>query len=157
MKAMAFDLNDPLVNHIIYFFKWLKEVPMTIPKHHEQLLTRMRDHPESGTVGERILCGEVIRDAKRRFVIGLTDEQQHAVKERQDGPASVSAPSTPREYFSIAELAQRWRCSRGTVYNLFRRLHLKLTDLGPPGKRGKKAVPMATVLEVERKLGKVVR
>lgn len=65
--------------------------------------------------------------------------------------------AVPQDFLSIAELAKRWRCSRGTVYNVFRRLHLKFTDLGPPRKRGKKAVPMATVLEIEKKLGKMVR
>jgi hypothetical protein len=65
--------------------------------------------------------------------------------------------AVPQDFLSIAELAKRWRCSRGTVYNVFRRLHLKFTDLGPPRKRGKKAVPLATVLEIEKKLGKMVR
>ena len=68
--------EDPLVNHIVAFFEWIKKVPMTIPKHHEQLLERMRDHPESGTVGERRLCGEVIREAKLRFVRGLANGEQ---------------------------------------------------------------------------------
>jgi hypothetical protein len=76
-------------------------------------------------------------------------------EQRQDSLKPVGA--VPQDFLSIAELAKRWRCSRGTVYNVFRRLHLKLTDLGPPGKRGKKAVPMATVLEIEKKLGKMVR
>ena len=65
--------EDPLVNRIVAFFKWIKKVPMTIPKQHEQLLERMRDYPKSGTVGERILCGEVIREAKLRFVKGMAN------------------------------------------------------------------------------------
>ena len=153
---MAFD-DDPLVTHIVAFFKWLREVPMTIPKHHEQLLTRMRDHTESGTVGERILCGEVIREAKRRFVMGLSNGEQSTAKERQDRPAKPNVPSIPGEFFSIAELAQRWRCSRGTVYNVLRRFHAEVLNLGPRGKRGKKAIAKATVLEIEKKWGKKVR
>jgi len=63
----------------------------------------------------------------------------------------------PRDFLSIAELAEHWRCSRGTVYNVLRRFHAEILDLGPRGKRGKKAVAMETVLEIEKKWGKKVR
>jgi hypothetical protein len=153
---MGFD-DDPLVNHIVAFFEWIKNVPMTIPKHHEQLLERMRDHPESGTVGERRLCGEVIREAKLCFVKGLANGEQSTAKERLDKPANPNVPSIPGDFFSIADLAQRWRCSRGTVYNVLRRFRADVLDLGPHGKRGKKAVAMATVLEIEKKRPKRLR
>ena len=55
-----------------------------------------------------------------------------------------------REYFSIPELADRWRCSRGTVYNRLRAVGAKVLDFAPRGKKGKKAVAVATVLQIEQ-------
>ncbi len=52
-------------------------------------------------------------------------------------------------YFSINELAARWRCSRGTVYNRLRAAGAKVLDFAPRGKRGKKAVAAAVVAEIE--------
>jgi hypothetical protein len=149
--------EDPLVNRIVAFFKWIKKVPMTIPKQHEQLLERMRDYPKSGTVGERILCGEVIREAKLRFVKGMANGEQSTAKERQDRPANPHAPTVPRDYFSIEELAERWRCSRGTVYNRLRVVGAQVLDFGPSGKRSKKAVSLKTVLEMENRKSKKLR
>ena len=153
---MIFD-EDPLVNHIVAFFEWLKKVPMTIPEPHEQLLERMRDHPESGTVGERRLCGEVIREAKLRFVRGLTNGEQSPAKERRDRPADLDAPNVPRDYFSIEELARCWRCSRGTVYNRLRAVNAQVLDFSSRGKRSKKTVSLKTVLEIENRRSKTFR
>jgi len=54
-----------------------------------------------------------------------------------------------QDFFSIQELATRWRCSRGTVYNRLRNMGAKVLDFAAPGKRGKKAVPASVVLEIE--------
>jgi transposase len=53
------------------------------------------------------------------------------------------------EYFSIAELAERWRCSRGTVYNRLRKVRADVLDFAPRGRKGKKLVPAATVFGIE--------
>jgi predicted DNA-binding protein YlxM (UPF0122 family) len=58
---------------------------------------------------------------------------------------------TPPEYFSFAELAERWRCSRGTVYNRLRATGAEVLDFAPRGKRGKKAIRVATVLRIEQR------
>ncbi len=63
---------------------------------------------------------------------------------------STNVGQTQQEFFSILELAQRWRCSRGTVYNRLRAVGAKVLDFAPRGKRGKKVVPIRTILEVER-------
>lgn len=60
-------------------------------------------------------------------------------------------PRTPPEYFSFAELAERWRCSRGTVYNRLRATGAEVLDFAPRGKRGKKAIRVATVLRIEQR------
>jgi predicted DNA-binding protein YlxM (UPF0122 family) len=59
--------------------------------------------------------------------------------------SAVAAP----HFFSIAELATRWRCSRGTVYNRLRAVGAKVLDFAPSGKKGKKAIPVQVVLEIE--------
>ena len=64
--------------------------------------------------------------------------------------------STPKsqkkqEYFSFGELADRWRCSRGTVYNRLRRAGAEILDFAPRGKKGKKVVRAATVFVIEAK------
>ena len=156
---MAFDTDDPLVNQIIYFLKWLREVRMTIPTQHEQLLTRMRDHPESGTVGDRTLCGEVIREAKRRFVMGLPNTRQSVGKEGDHKPVNLDSPdeAVTKDFFTFAELAKRWGVSWGTVQNWLRAGHVPVLDRAPRGKRGKKVVALKDVLEFEKRNTKRIR
>jgi hypothetical protein len=63
----------------------------------------------------------------------------------------IPKPQKKQEYFSFCELADRWRCSRGTVYNRLRKMGAEVLDFAPPGKKGKKIVPIATVLEIEHR------
>jgi predicted DNA-binding protein YlxM (UPF0122 family) len=58
-------------------------------------------------------------------------------------------PPVRQDFFSVGELARRWRCSRGSVYNRLRAAGAKVLDFAPPGKRGKKAVSASTVLQIE--------
>jgi hypothetical protein len=58
-------------------------------------------------------------------------------------------------YFSIPELAHRWRCSRGTVYNIIR--GKKVLDFAAPGHKGKKLVPAEIVRRIEDRNTKVFR
>jgi len=62
-----------------------------------------------------------------------------------------------QQYLSISELAARWRCSRGTVYNRLRLLGINVLDFAPPGKRGKKVVSLSTVVKVEESRTKRMR
>jgi hypothetical protein len=80
-----------------------------------------------------------------------------------DSPTAIAAmatlpefdqatPEVPgQKFFSIGELASRWRCSRGTVYNRLRTAGALVLDFAPPGKKGKKCVPVNVVLQIERK------
>lgn len=63
--------------------------------------------------------------------------------------------ATAQDFFSIPELALRWRCSRGTVYNLIR--GERVLDFASPGHRGKKLVPAAVVARIEETNTKVFR
>jgi hypothetical protein len=64
---------------------------------------------------------------------------------------TTSSPTNAkREFFSIPELAERWRCSEGTVYNRLRAVGATVLDFAPRGKRGKKVVAVHTVLQMER-------
>ncbi len=78
-------------------------------------------------------------------------------------------------FFSIPELAVRWRCSRGTIYNLLRgekildftapaRRGRKPSDKEPDGEqsgekkpRGKKLIPCDTVRRIEESNMRVFR
>lgn len=62
-----------------------------------------------------------------------------------------NATESSRNFFSIAELALRWRCSRGTVYNRLRSRGAKVLDFAPFGKKGKKVVHTNVVLQIEAK------
>jgi predicted DNA-binding protein YlxM (UPF0122 family) len=57
--------------------------------------------------------------------------------------------SPNQAYFSIQELANRWRCSRGTVYNRLRTVEAKVLDFSTAGKKSRKAVSAQVVLEIE--------
>ena len=73
---------------------------------------------------------------------------------------AVTELSAPRanpspDYFSIGDLARRWRCSRGTVYNMIR--GERVLDFAAPGRRGKKLVPADVVGRIEQRKMKVFR
>jgi hypothetical protein len=78
-----------------------------------------------------------------------SDHDVQQVEVRNENMNS-SVEKTEQQFLSISELAQRWRCSRGTVYNRLRAVGAKVLDFAPRGKRGKKVVPIRTILEVER-------
>ena len=63
----------------------------------------------------------------------------------------AAAVTTDQQFFSIGELAQRWRCSRGTVYNRLRYAGAKVLDFAGLGKRGRKVVSSDAVLQIEAK------
>ena len=54
-----------------------------------------------------------------------------------------------KPFYSIQDLAARWRCSRGTVYNVLRDSESKLLDLSD-GKKGKRLIPAAVVEHIEQ-------
>ena len=66
------------------------------------------------------------------------------------GPATVDPP-----FFSIPELAERWRMSRASVYNALR--GHRVLDFAAPGRRGHKLVPAETVRQIEARRLKVFR
>jgi hypothetical protein len=69
--------------------------------------------------------------------------------------AKVRPLPTAQPFFSIADLAERWRCSRGTVYNVIR--GEKVLDFASPGHKGKKLVPAEVVRAIEKTKTKVWR
>jgi hypothetical protein len=63
-------------------------------------------------------------------------------------PATSPALPETRPFYSIPELAERWRCSRASVYNQLR--GEKVVDFAASGHKGHKIVPLAIVLKIER-------
>ena len=68
-------------------------------------------------------------------------------------PARLSSEAS---YFSIRELADRWRCSRGTVYNRLRFAGARVLDFSTAGRKSKKLVPARTVFQLEAKFTKAL-
>jgi hypothetical protein len=54
-----------------------------------------------------------------------------------------------QNFYSIQDLAERWRCSRGSVYNRLRAAGAQVLDFAAAGKRGSKLVPSAVVQQLE--------
>ena len=71
------------------------------------------------------------------------------------GTLRLGAGAVMPPYFSIPELASRWRCSRGTVYNVIR--GEKVLDFATPGHKGKKLVPQEVVRRIEQSKMRVWR
>jgi hypothetical protein len=58
-----------------------------------------------------------------------------------------------KPYYSIADLAQRWVCSRGTVYRVLAEHEASAIQLiAPHGRknRGKRSIPASSVERIER-------
>lgn len=83
----------------------------------------------------------------RRRDVAMPPQDDSSAKK----PDREQIPRMRTEYFSFAELAERWRCSRGTVYNRLRAVGAEVLDFAPRGKKGKKVVRVATVLRIEDK------
>lgn len=71
------------------------------------------------------------------------------------GTLRLEADTAMPPYFSIPDLASRWRCSRGTVYNVIR--GEKVLDFAAPGHKGKKLVPQEVVRRIEQSNTRVWR
>jgi hypothetical protein len=69
----------------------------------------------------------------------------------QNSPASQIV----RPFYSIPELAERWRCSRGSVYNRIR--GEMVVDFAAKGRKGHKLIPVDVVLKIERAHLRVLR
>jgi len=63
-------------------------------------------------------------------------------------------PEPAQEFFSILDLAKRWRVSRGTVYNRLRATGARVLDFAAAGKRSRKVVSTKVVLEIEARNSK---
>jgi hypothetical protein len=91
--------------------------------------------------------------------------RQHMISELRRSAEMASAvqienarPQTnaaPQAFFSIPELAERWRCSRASVYNRIR--GEKVVDFAAIGRKGHKLIPPEVVLKIERTHLRVLR
>jgi hypothetical protein len=74
-------------------------------------------------------------------------------------PGAMSTPEVracpTQQFYSIPDLAMRWRCSRGSVYNRIR--GERVVDFAASGRKGHKLVPLDVVLKIERTHLRVLR
>ena len=85
---------------------------------------------------------------------GVGDGAENGMSHRQGSasasPGALQPAGDLPPFFSIADLATRWRCSRGSVYNWLR--GRKVLHFAPKGSKGRTLVPCATVVEIEKHL-----
>src|ERR1700731_2874373 len=95
------------------------------------------------TASLRRIAGRPNMEVRETFslleIAALFGLPESAVRDR------LARRSAGEDYFSIADLAKRWRCSRGTVYNRLRSAGARVLDFATPGKRGKKVVAASVV------------
>jgi predicted DNA-binding protein YlxM (UPF0122 family) len=77
-------------------------------------------------------------------LFGFTPSAMLAAIEHQRG-------SYTKPFYSIEELADRWICSRATVYAVLKETEFKVFDLAHGGKKkGPKRIPVAVVQKIEQ-------
>jgi hypothetical protein len=74
---------------------------------------------------------------------------------KQPAADTFTPPLDARPFYSIRDLADRWRCSRASVYNALR--GHEVVDFAARGRKGHKIVPLEVVMEIERAGRKVFR
>lgn len=128
----------------------MKNVSDEVPEVHARAATAAERYSSGGSSEEP--NSPEVRTAARRpatvpiweiaSLFGLSEDEVWDLASRRHAHVR-------QEFFSIGELAERWRCSRGSVYNRLRAVGAKVLDFAAPGKRGKKVVPASTVLQIE--------
>jgi len=77
--------------------------------------------------------------------------RQQSIEPMKDVREKSNGDEASQEYYSMADLADRWRCSRATVYNRLRAEGAQVLDFAPQGKKGRKVVPASVIKEIEAK------
>jgi len=96
-----------------------------------------------------------LRDFINRAIVPILVEKYLA--ERATKKPTTQNPNTGndtpirRDFFTIQQLAGRWSCSRGMVYNVLRSTGTKVVDFAAKGRKGHKLIPVAAVEEIERR------
>jgi hypothetical protein len=97
----------------------------------------------------------VVKDFLSRVVVPILVErylaERTAKRPETKKPNTDSDAPVRHEFFTIQQLADRWSCSRGTVYNILRSIGTKVVDFAAKGRKGHKLVPVAAVEKIERK------
>jgi len=87
--------------------------------------------------------------------VGTQDLRNLTASESRSAAVNAEENGKAQAFYSIPELAGRWRCSRATVYNRIR--GEKILDFAPKGRRGHKVVPREVVSNIERTHMRVLR
>lgn len=86
---------------------------------------------------------------------GTRDLHNLTANESRNAAVNAEEIGKAQAFYSIPELAGRWRCSRATVYNRIR--GEKILDFAAKGRRGHKVVPREVVSNIERTHMKILR
>ena len=118
----------------------------------------LRDNGGNGEVSlER--C-DSLPDAQKIALGGPRGDNSGVLKVPAFGSLANSAASNTancaQEFYSVADLAARWRVSRSAVYGYLR--GYEVIDFAPaPGRKGHKLVSAETVRQIEREHIRVLR
>lgn len=96
------------------------------------------------------VCNPKLNRAENGTEVEACEKEITRSEARDD---STMRPTGP--FFSIPELAVRWRCSRGSVYNRIR--GEMVVDFAAKGRKGHKLIPVDVVLKLERAHLRVLR
>jgi hypothetical protein len=92
----------------------------------QERMTEPGETKHEGVAADRSLTGPRFTVAEFAAFLGL---EEHIIREW------IERRPNKREYYSIGELADRWRVSRGTVYNRLRSTGAKVLDFASSGRR----------------------
>ena len=118
--------------------------------HRNRIANHSREPVPSGQTNPPTVCPAALTVSEIASLLGVSEASIVDLMSRR-------LAFVRQELFSIGELAERWRCSRGSVYNRLRAAGAKVLDFAAPGKRGKKAVPASVVMEIEARYTRRLR
>jgi hypothetical protein len=87
--------------------------------------------------------------------VDTRDLQNLKADESRSAVVNAEEIGKAQAFYSIPELARRWRCSRGSVYNRIR--GERILDFATKGGRGHKVVPHEVVSNIERRHMRILR
>jgi hypothetical protein len=99
---------------------------------------------------DSVSVNEKLSIAELASLFGIDPQVLQTAVDRQRIP-------TGKPFLTIPEAAVRWSCSRGSVYNFLREAGVSIVDFAPPGKKGKKLIPLEVVERIERQHTKKIK
>jgi hypothetical protein len=128
-----------------------KAQPASLQLDDDANIASMASSLEAAQKGLRPELVEFIKQVVVPILVDRYLVQQKARRPESEKLNTNHGTPTQRDFFTVQQLATRWSCSRGTVYNVLRSTGTKVVDFAAKGRKGHKLVPVAAVEEIERR------